>query len=580
MAGQILRQVSFVPEMPGDESDGSRSTQNDVDTTTTMYDYFSGEGSGDEDTISPTRSIGRRHSLSIRIPPSKLKADMAFTALQYLPMPVLVLSSQGTVVLANEAMGRLFGIDVMYEHAEDDSDQDLLARLASREGRSVTDILHGVTLAQLGVDLLQNGNAVFLAWEDFLSTLVDDACKSQCPATQLNTHHPRPKNLEDTTPTKEAGHGRTWSTDSKTKVSNGSKTEVHDVVVDVVFSTNRNPKTGLPNASRSDVASHVQAQLIISIWATEDEQYFTLTFTAASAEPAIASPDPNSNSSKTTSRTVSRTTTSLSNSLSSGMSSTSSSSSGHRRHGRDGFSTPTSSNFASPTAQPLMDFPPKGPPAKASSAAAPTMFSKSNKLKDAILNSMSIPAYALWKDESFGIPNKAAIRLIYPWIEDGVFDSNEQARDFLARYVLYREDFSEEIPLEDFPIMRLMREQVQFENYRVGMYSAKDGSRMLFDVTGEILTDSKGEFLGGLVLFNDVTAFTNTINKQKKQNEAQFKDITNRIPQLIWTATTDGSHDYYSISRTSDRFAGSKFEFIKDHEPDCVAYDDQSVQQS
>nr|POE48330.1 two-component system protein a [Quercus suber] len=228
------------------------------------------------------------------------------------------------------------------------------------------------------------------------------------------------------------------------------------------------------------------------------------------------------------------------------MSSTSSSSSGHRRHGRDGFSTPTSSNFASPTAQPLMDFPPKGPPAKASSAAAPTMFSKSNKLKDAILNSMSIPAYALWKDESFGIPNKAAIRLIYPWIEDGVFDSNEQARDFLARYVLYREDFSEEIPLEDFPIMRLMREQVQFENYRVGMYSAKDGSRMLFDVTGEILTDSKGEFLGGLVLFNDVTAFTNTINKQKKQNEAQFKDITNRIPQLIWTATTDGSHDYYS----------------------------------
>nr|POE49538.1 two-component system protein a [Quercus suber] len=547
MAGQILRQVSFVPDVLEDESGGAESTQHDVNSTP-MYDYFSGEGSGDEDTISPTRSIGRRHSLSIRIPPSKLKADMAFTALQYLPMPVLVLSAQGTVVLANEAMGRLFGIDVLYEHDEDDSDQDLLTRLASREVRSATDILHGVTLAQLGVDLLQAGSAVFVAWEDFLSTLVDDACKSQCAATRLNTHHPRGKSFEETTPTKEAGHGRTFSADSTCKASNGSRTEVHDVVVDIVFSTDRNPRTGLPNTSRGDAASHIQAQLIISIWATEDEQYFTLTFTAASAEPALTSPDPSS--SKTTSRTVSRTTTSLSNSLSSGMSSgmssTSSSSSGNRKHGRDGVSTPTSSNFTSPTAQPLMDFPPKGPPAKSSSAAAPTMFSKSNKLKDAILNSMNIPAYALWKDESFGIPNKAAIRLIYPWIEDGIFDSNEQARDFLARYVLYREDFSEEIPLEDFPIMRLMREQVSFEGYRVGMYSAKDGSRMLFDVSGETLTDNKGEFLGGLVLFNDVTAFTNTINMQKKQNEEQFKDITNRIPQLIWTATTDGSHDYYS----------------------------------
>jgi len=158
------------------------------------------------------------------------------------------------------------------------------------------------------------------------------------------------------------------------------------------------------------------------------------------------------------------------------------------------------------------------------------MFSKMNRLKDALMNSMNIPAYAMWKDESFGVPNTAAIKLLYPWIEDGVFDSNEQARDFLAHYVLYKDDFSSEIPLEDFPILRLMKLQQPFENYRVGMYSAKDGSRLVFDTSGQPLLDDKGEFLGGVVLFHDVTAYNETITRQQEQNAKQFEDITNRVP--------------------------------------------------
>ena len=54
---------------------------------------------------------------------------------------------------------------------------------------------------------------------------------------------------------------------------------------------------------------------------------------------------------------------------------------------------------------------------------------------------MPIPAYAMWKDETSGVPNKAAIKLLYPWIEDGVYDSNEQARHFLTQFVLYNDDF-------------------------------------------------------------------------------------------------------------------------------------------
>jgi hypothetical protein len=39
----------------------------------------------------------------------------------------------------------------------------------------------------------------------------------------------------------------------------------------------------------------------------------------------------------------------------------------------------------------------------------------------------------MWRDSSFGVPNKAAIQLLYPYA-DAVIDTNESATDFLARY--------------------------------------------------------------------------------------------------------------------------------------------------
>ncbi|SMR51223.1 unnamed protein product [Zymoseptoria tritici ST99CH_1E4] len=498
--------------------------------------YFSADDSGsdrwEEGTASPPAR--RRASLAIRIPPNQMKTELAFAAMQYLPMPVMVLSSTKNVIMANEAMGRLLGIDPEYEH--ETSETDLLGQLDGREEKSATETLYGATMAELGVDLLQNGNAVFVAWEDFLETLVDDASRAQSRGTNLNTHHERRLD-HDSTPTGTRGRSTSTSTSRSNKFSDqrGSRTEVHDSVMDVVFSTHRDPKTGLPLASRTEMSDHVQARMIVSVWATEDSQYFTLTFTAAQSDSSSSA----STSTKTTSRTVSRTATSYSNSTHSSASSRS----GARRSAVQ--SPPAASYTASPTTMPRMDFPPRGPPGK-SSVAAPSMFSKTTKLKEALLNSMSIPAYAMWKDESFGIPNIAAVKLLYPWIEDGKFDSSEQARDFLSHYVLYRPDFSEEIPLAEFPIMRLMKEQQGFEGYRVGMYSVKDGSQVLYDTSGEPLLDEKGEFIGGLVLFHDVTTFTRTIDQQQQVNERQFENICNMIPQMIWTTTPEGAHNYYS----------------------------------
>jgi PAS domain S-box-containing protein len=501
-------------------------------------DYFSAESDGDEDGSSPTRSW-RRASLSIRIPPPTQSANIAFTALQYLPMPVIVLSSTKTIVLANESMGRLLGIDPSYEGGDELADSDALSGLEANQAKSATDILYGLTLTELGLDLLNGTSPVFVAWENFLETLIDDASRAQHATTLLNTHHNRGLEKE-TTPTDKA-HRRSISQASKTSLLHGSKAEVHDSTMEVVFSTNRDSKTGLPLGTRHDVAGHVQAQMIVSVWATEDEQYFTLTFTASGFSSV------SSEVTKTTSRTVSRATTSHT-SIGSGLSSNTSSNSSRDRKGVQPTSAPktNSSRVASPGVAPKMDFPPKGPPAKATSGTEPTMFNKSNRLKDAILNSMNFPAFAMWKDESFGLPNKAAIKLIYPWIDDGAYDSNEQARDFLYKFVLYDEDFSSKLPMEEFPIMRLLREQIAFDGYRVGMYSAKDGARQLFDTYGEPILDDKGEFLGGLVVFQDVTDFTTTIDRQQKENEAQFEEIANMVPQMIWRTTPTGYHDYFS----------------------------------
>ncbi|KAI6802070.1 hypothetical protein KC327_g13067 [Hortaea werneckii] len=507
-------------------------------------DYFSADGS-----VGDARSPGRqRHAMSIRIPPPQHKADMAFTALQYLPMPVLVLSSRKTVVLANEAMGRLFGVDPAAQLDGSGLDSEDLSKVDSQDLRSPTDVLYGTTLAQLGVDLLLNGNPVFVAWEDFLETVVDDASRAQSSLTQLNTFHPR--GLEDEGQTPTTRHKRSTSVASSARLSHvsGTRTEVHDAVMDVLFSTNRDPKTGLPLAARLEESNHVQAQMIVSVWATEDEVFYTLTFTAARQAPASASSSEAARS--TTTRTVSRTPTTFSASLSAGLSSNSSSGSNARRKSNQPDTPTTSSGLTSPQfahhSHPLEGFLPAGPPSKSSGAAAPTMFSKMSRLKDALMNSMNIPAYAMWKDESFGVPNKAAIKLLYPWIEDGAYDSSEQARDFLSRYVLYRDDFSEEIPLDEFPIMRLMKEKQAFEGYRVGMYSAKDGSQLKFDTSGQPLTDDKGDFLGGVVMFHDVTDYAATIDRQQEENARQFEDITNMIPQMIWRTDPEGNHDYYS----------------------------------
>jgi PAS domain S-box-containing protein len=173
------------------------------------------------------------------------------------------------------------------------------------------------------------------------------------------------------------------------------------------------------------------------------------------------------------------------------------------------------------------------------------MFQKASQLKDAILNSTSMPAYAMWKDESFGIPNQALLNLC-PNKESAVAHDFATQREFLALFKVYTEDFSRELDVEEFPILQVVRSQCAFHNKRVGMIHPTTGAKMCFDVHGETIFDDSHTFLGGMVVFKDMTEINNQLVAQIRENAEQFDTIANLIPPMVWTTTPSGMHDWFS----------------------------------
>ncbi|KAF4555997.1 Two-component system protein A-like protein [Elsinoe fawcettii] len=473
---------------------------------------------------SPTGS-GRCSSMSIQLPPSQTAVDMAFTALQYLPMPLLVLSSEKRVILANEAVGRLLQIDSNQRHELDPNGHNL-SRMDSGF-RTATDVLHGTPLSALGIDLLQNGAPVWVTWEDFLESVLDDAVHDNRPTVSV----PSDSGDGDLTP-KINDPNATREEDAKRNAHFENRATIHEIVVDVAFSTHRDPQTGLPMPFKDDKrrsgAPHqhpvTEATLIISVWFLDGEQHYTLTFTAA-----------HNVGTQQQQKMSQRSVTKMHRNYMSGMGSGSSSSSGRRTH--------LSSN-SSPGSSP-MGWLPNGPASSVTSNSQSTLLGKTSKMKDALLNAMPMPVYAMWKDASFGIPNKAAMKYLGT---DAVESSSAgDQREFLGQYKVYSEDFSRELPLEEYPIFHLMKTQKRFTNRRVGMANNVTGEKLIFDVDGEEILDEKtGEFLGGVVVFRDVTVYANIITKQKIENERQFEDTANMIPVMVWTTQPDGFHDYFS----------------------------------
>ncbi|KAF2736663.1 hypothetical protein EJ04DRAFT_432537 [Polyplosphaeria fusca] len=483
--------------------------------------YFSARERSSVATHSPG-SIRSSDAVSIDLPSTPSTTLASLTALQYLPIPLLVLSSLKTVLIANEAMGRLLGLDF----------EGLVG-----EGESVTQRLQGSNVGDLGIDILQsNGSPIMITWEVFLESVLHDFSTDveiQGPADGLSS-----TGSGGSTPTAAPSTQKYFDTDRRRSLpklssSNLAKTTVHDVAVDVVISPLSRGVSGRAPRPDKNTLMHdaMHANMIVSVWFIEGTQYYTLTFTSASP---IESPS----SSRPTSRIVTRTNTGyhFSNPRSSG---SSSSSSGPR----SGPNSSTTSKAVTPTLQ-QPEFPPRGPPRNNDISSSASIFQKASQMKDAILNSINMPAYAMWKDESFGIPNKALLR--YSNNKDSKLAAEDQ-RTYLSQFTLYSEDFKRKLSLDEFPIIELCRTRRAIDRRRVGMRNTTTGARVVFEVTGETVThEATGEFLGGIVVFKDVTEYTKKIAAQVQENERQFEYIANFMPVMVWTTTPDGLHDWFS----------------------------------
>jgi PAS domain S-box-containing protein len=441
--------------------------------------------------------------------PTISPAQLAFSAMQYLPVPVIVLNSLKTVVLANEAMGRMMGII---------SDQS-----SDEESANTIDLLRGQTLSQVGIDMLQDGRPVWVTWEAFFDTLVQELGSRQPASEQRPTS--RSGGAGDATPT-------IGNPSSPEKTRGTATRPTQDAIIEVVISRKGLHKTTFDSRYKSKESEYQAfAKMIITVWEVEDRQvYFTLTFTSTQSNPSTSINNKKSIAKPSVLEAAERK--SISNSNPSSVTSS-------RDSNSPAFTTPSILTMSS------SPFPPMGPPSIAAhtQSSSPSVLQKIIRMKDALLDNTQMPILAMWKDGSVTFPNKAA-RLLLP--KDVDLDSSTDGFEYLRHWQVWTEDFSRRLEVEEYPLSILLKTGVPFSSIRVGMLDP-DGKRLVYDVLGEAICDDKtGELLAGVVTFRDVTGIKEEISLIKERDEERFKIICDTMPQLVWTATPEGRHDFFN----------------------------------
>lgn len=308
-----------------------------------------------------------------------------------------------------------------------------------------------------------------------------------------------------------------------------NRTLVHDAVVNVIISSQYIGFANIPQSLShmfpgSD--SQIKAKMIISIWNLDNQRYFTLVFASAS-NSQIPSSEP-------LSRTVPRASVS-------GPLSPNATASSPGYFCNCGVSSPF---FRSISGVPLSvsPFPSIEVPGHSDIITPPSALHKIARMKDGMINSMEIPVFCMWRDESLMIPNAAGAHLMYSEADP----LSEKGRDIISRFRLYTQDFERELTVEELPLIRVCRTQKPFRGLKVGVIDSK-GRRRACDISGECIRDEKsGEFLAAIVALKDVTEYTDMIKSQSEENDQQFQLICDTMPQLLWTTNPAGDHDWFS----------------------------------
>ncbi|KAJ0122286.1 hypothetical protein J7T55_002799 [Diaporthe amygdali] len=437
--------------------------------------------------------------------------QLAFSALQFLPVPILVLNNFKTVVLANEAMGRLLG---MFSDSNDG--EDLAHGVGSLTGQS---------LSQVGIDMLQNGRPVFIAWETFLDSIAEEMGPGQGQSANAQRQTGQASHPEgDLTPIAEPAGAA-----GDNKIPSYSPQAAVEVVVS---RRDSNRAIAEPRVSSRAPENQAFAKMIISVWEISEQQtYFTLTFTNTESTSSVSSKKKAVARASALESAERKTIFTASNPPSVASSHGSSSSPSYR------ISPGSVSLSSSP-------FPPMGPPYREKSLqSAPSMLQKTMILKDALLDNTEMPILAMWKDGTVAFPNAAARRLME---KDATLDKPIDGLEVLSNWTLYTDDFSRTLEPSEFPMGVLLRTQTPFSDMRIGVID-RDGKKIRYNVLAEAICDDEtGEFLAGVISCRDVTEMAKEIDQIKARDAERFKLICDTMPQLVWTTTPDGMHDFFN----------------------------------
>lgn len=363
-----------------------------------------------------------------------------------------------------------------------------------------------------------------VSWEKFLDNLASGVTHDEDAETPSQLH---PINSGETTPVAEKDHHREHSR-LRGRSPVRDRALAQDTIVDVVISSqNLHSPSALQFRQRHHKPRSPSVQttcrMIISIWALDEQRFFTLTFTSGPSQKSRSSHTQQMPRAKSSASTRST----------------------HSTHSHTPTSSRSSSVVTSPSEGSLAapSFPPIAAPSRCAQPSAFTDFQKVTRMKDAMLGAMEIPVIAMWRDESVVFPNQAARRLLAVTADP----TSDDSYDFMSRFKPWTADFERELEESENPIIKLCRTQKTFSKWQIGLINENTGKKSNYDVSGHPVVDEKtGEFFAGLIAFKDVTEYTERIASQNAENEQQFQLICDTMPQMLWTTKPDGYHDYFS----------------------------------